>query len=71
MNYEQRVRILERQLAPPPCPECQGKPHRVVTIDPNGEERDATMPATGCPLCGAPVFREYRLEEDVSPWPDR
>jgi len=57
---------LEHALGTRTCQTCHGRPSRVVSIDAEtGEETGATMPADGCPDCGRPVFREYRLIADL------
>ncbi len=64
-NVRGRLVRIERYLKPASCRACYGKPSRVVTIDPvTGEELGANMPATGCPVCGQGVVREYHLVAD-------
>jgi len=62
-----RLIVLEHALmSTRTCQTCHGHPSRVVSIDAStGAETGATMPADGCPDCGRPVFREYRLIADL------
>ncbi len=65
-SAERRMRALELVWVNPVCPKCLGRPSRIVTIDADtNEELAENMPASGCPTCGEPVFREYHhiLEE--------
>jgi endogenous inhibitor of DNA gyrase (YacG/DUF329 family) len=67
MSILNRLDRLETIWPEPRCPTCLGRPHRVVEVD---RDTDAaiseTMPETGCPDCGASVYREYRLVADRS-----
>lgn len=60
-----RLRHLEMIWPKPQCSTCLGRPHRVVTIDPDTDvQMSETMPASGCPTCGRSIFREYHLLVD-------
>lgn len=50
---------LHRQLNPP-CATCKGLAMREAFVDPSTEiVWEETLPETGCPDCGAPIFHEY------------
>ncbi len=62
-----RLRHLETIWPKPRCSTCLGRPHRVVMIDMESDTVvSENMPGTGCPECGASVYREYRIEADRS-----
>lgn len=64
-DFNHRLSHLELVWPKPSCPVCLGKPSRVVTIDPVTDEViNESMPATGCPVCGKGVFREYLIVVD-------
>lgn len=61
-DLERRIARLEEKLGALKCPRCYGRPLRIVGIDPEtNEERDETMPASGCPECGRPIVRTLQL----------
>ena len=66
-DFNHRLNRLELVWSKPSCPACLGRPSRVVTIDAaTDEELSANLPADGCPECGTPIFREYRVVADES-----
>lgn len=61
-SMDRRIGKLELVWRAPVCPTCLGKPSRTVTVDPVTDDvLSESMPATGCPRCETPVFREYVL----------
>ena len=67
-DIHRRLTRLELIWPKPSCPVCFGRPSRVVTIDPvTDEELSETMPADGCPACGALIFRQYVIVDDDVP----
>lgn len=57
-----RLSALEHALSMQTCQTCYGHPSRIVTIDlETNAEIGETMPAGGCPECGRPIQREYRI----------
>jgi len=59
---DRRLGRLELVWRAPMCPTCLGKPSRTVTVDADTDEViSESMPETGCPRCGASIFREYML----------
>ncbi len=65
-SHDGRLRVLERHWPEPTCPTCLNRPSRVVTVHPITDETlSESMPASGCPVCGRGVFREYRVVADA------
>lgn len=61
-SLSRRIGHLETIWPKPQCSTCLGRPHRVVMVDMDTDEAiSETMPGTGCPDCGASVYREYRI----------
>lgn len=60
-QLNRRLEVLETVLRRP-CQTCNDHPIRQVFVDPETETvwRE-NIPETGCPECGAPVFREMRI----------
>lgn len=64
-DFRRRLQRLEMMWPTPPCPTCKGRPHRVTWIDSDTDEVISdNMDGTGCPACGASVFRHYLLVID-------
>lgn len=61
-----RLARLEASMPRPRCVTCAGFPTRVVSIDGDTDTViSETMPESGCPTCGRPVWREVRIVADL------
>lgn len=61
-RFEGRLVRIEQYLKPVVCPTCHGRPSRLIGIDEEtNEETSESMPESGCPACGRPVWREIHL----------
>ncbi len=64
MYRDSVARRLDRLeiLCAPVCPQCHGRPSRLVGIDEEtNEQTSETLPESGCPECGALPFRTILL----------
>lgn len=63
MMRTDRLRRLSRlEALQPGCRTCGNHPTRIVEIDGDRDEvLSETMPETGCPTCGRPVWRTIQI----------
>ncbi len=64
-SFRRRLDRLEEYCQPPVCPACFGRPHRLIWIDAATDRQiSESLPESGCPACGEPVYREYLIVTD-------
>ena len=64
-NVLRRLDLVELRFPKPPgCRHCAGSRQRVVIIDALDNVISESLPATGCPVCGAIPFRTVTVVDD-------
>lgn len=61
-NRLRRLARIQAAIPRPQCPTCANFPTRVVSIDEGTDTvLSETLPESGCPMCGRPVWRTVHI----------